>query len=87
MTRGTAQALAELTTRLFDTNVIGGTPDQMALVLDGETLVSAVVSSPIMDGSAQINGDLTEDGAQVIAELIANPPLPVALRLVSAQAQ
>lgn len=87
MTRGTAQALADLTTRLFDTNVIGGTPDQMAFVLDGETLVSAVVSSPILAGSGQINGDFTEQEIQVIAALVASPPLPVRLRLVSAEAQ
>jgi hypothetical protein len=87
MTRATAQALADLTTRPFETNAIGSTPDQMAVVLDGETLVSAVVSSPIMDGSGQINGGFTEDEAQVIAALIANPPLPVGLRLVSAEAQ
>ncbi len=87
MTRATAVALADLTTRLFDTNVIGGAPDQLAFVLDGETLMSAVVSSPILAGSGQVDGDFTADDVQVVAALIANPPLPVGLRLVSAEAQ
>ncbi|MDA0798047.1 MAG: hypothetical protein O2884_05180 [Chloroflexi bacterium] len=87
MTRATAVALVDLTTRLFDTNVTGGAPDQLAFVLDGETLVSAVVSSPILAGSGQVNGDFTAGDAQVVAALIANPPLPVGLRLVSAEGE
>jgi preprotein translocase subunit SecD len=85
MTHAGAQVLADITTRLFDTNVYGGTPDQMAFALDGAMLVSRVVSSPVYGGAGSIYGDFTEEEAQVIAALIASPLPPVALRLVSAE--
>jgi len=87
MARSGAQTLADLTTRLFETSTLGGTPDQLAFVLDGETLRSTGVSSPILAGEGQIDDDFTKNEISVIAALIANNPIAVGLRIVSAEAQ
>jgi hypothetical protein len=81
-----AQILADLTTRLFETNTLGGTPDQLAFVLGGETLMSTDVSSPVLAGTGQIDDDFTKNKIPVIAALISNNPIAVALRIVSAEA-
>ena len=78
--RSAAQQFAVLTQRIFSTlNATG--PDlfanQLAFVLDGETLVSAVVRGPILAGLGQIEGNFTPEEARQLAIQVESGRLPV----------
>jgi preprotein translocase subunit SecD len=84
LNRGAAQQFAQLTTNLFNTNVVGGTADQLAFQMDGETLVSAVVSSPITSGSGQINGNFSAEEVRQLAIQVESGRLPIPITEISA---
>jgi preprotein translocase subunit SecD len=84
LNRGAAQQFAQLTTDLYNTNVVGGTPDQLAFQMDGETLVSAVVSSPITSGSGQINGNFSAEEVRQLAIQVESGRLPIPITEISA---
>lgn len=83
LNRGAAGDFAQLTQRLYETRVNSDSPDQLAFVLDGEVLVSAVVQSPITSGSGQINGDFNAEEARLLAIQIESGRLPVPISEVS----
>jgi preprotein translocase subunit SecD len=83
LNRGAAGTFATLTQRLFDTNVQGGTPDQLAFSMDGEVLVAAVVSSPITAGSGQINGDFSAEEVRQLAIQVESGRLPIPITELS----
>lgn len=83
LNRGAAQQFSQITTRLFNTNIPGGTPDQLAFQMDGETLVSAVVSGPINSGSGQINGNFNAEEVRQLAIQIESGRLPVPITELS----
>jgi preprotein translocase subunit SecD len=84
LNRGAAQQFAQLTADLHETNVPGGTPDQLAFQMDGETLVSAVVSSPITSGSGQINGNFSAEEVRQLAIQVESGRLPIPITEISA---
>ena len=84
LSKRAAGRFATLTMRLYQSNITDR-PGQLAIVLDGETLVAARVTSPILAGNGQIAGDFTEDEAAVVAAVIAAEPLPVRLRFVGVE--
>ena len=84
LSKRAAGRFAALTMRLYQSNITDR-PGQLAIVLDGETLVAARVTSPILAGNGQIAGDFTEDEAAVVAAVIAAEPLPVRLRFVGVE--
>ena len=79
--RGAAQQFAVITQRIYSTlntpDGQGESPDQLAFVLDGETLVSAVVQSPILAGLGQIEGNFTPEEARQLAIQVESGRLPV----------
>ncbi len=83
LNRGAAAQFSVLTTELFNTNVVGGTPDQLAFSMDGEVLVSAVVSSPITAGSGQINGSFSAEEVRQLAIQIESGRLPIEITELS----
>lgn len=83
LNRGAASQFADLTTRLYNTNVVGGTPDQLAFSMDGEILVSAVVSSPILAGSGQINGNFNAEEVRQLAIQVESGRLPIEITELS----
>lgn len=74
--RSAAQQFAVLTQRIFST-LNTDAPDQLAFVLDGETLVSAVVRGPILAGLGQIEGNFTPEEARQLAIQVESGRLPV----------
>ena len=74
--RGAAQQFAVITQRIYSTGS-SDSPDQLAFVLDGETLVSAVVRSPILAGLGQIEGNFTPEEARQLAIQVESGRLPV----------
>ncbi len=74
--RSAAQQFAVLTQRIFST-LNTENPDQLAFVLDGETLVSAVVRGPILAGLGQIEGNFTPEEARQLAIQVESGRLPV----------
>lgn len=74
--RNAAQQFAVLTQRIFST-LNSDAPDQLAFVLDGETLVSAVVRGPILAGLGQIEGNFTPEEARQLAIQVESGRLPV----------
>lgn len=74
--RNAAQQFAVLTQRIFST-LNTEAPDQLAFVLDGETLVSAVVRGPILAGLGQIEGNFTPEEARQLAIQVESGRLPV----------
>lgn len=74
--RNAAQQFAVLTQRIFST-LNSEAPDQLAFVLDGETLVSAVVRGPILAGLGQIEGNFTPEEARQLAIQVESGRLPV----------
>ena len=74
--RNAAQQFAVLTQRIFST-LNSDAPDQLAFVLDGETLVSAVVQGPILAGLGQIEGNFTPEEARQLAIQVESGRLPV----------
>ncbi len=83
LNRGAASQFADLTTDLFNTNIAGGTPDQLAFSMDGEVLVSAVVSSPILAGSGQINGNFNPEEVRQLAIQVESGRLPIEITELS----
>ena len=79
-----ARQLAALTQRLVETNDTDS-PDQLAALLDGETLVAAEVDEVILDGIVRISGDFAYEQAKDLSALLTNGPLPVRLRFVGAE--
>lgn len=75
--RSAAQQFAVLTQRIYSTLNTTDSPDQLAFVLDGETLVSAVVRGPILAGLGQIEGDFTPEEARQLAIQVESGRLPV----------
>ena len=71
LNRNAASDFAILTQRLFTTR------DQLAFVLDGDVLVSATVSSPILAGNGQITGNFTSEEVRRIAIQVESGRLPI----------
>lgn len=59
------------------TRAINGTGELFAIVLDGEVLSAPQVTSPILDGNAQITGDFTSTTAQSLANSLKYGALPL----------
>ena len=71
-------------TKLFAdlTSQIAGTPDQIAIILDGVELIAPVVNQPITSGTAFIQGaGFTFDRVQDIALLLEGGRLPIPIVL------
>jgi preprotein translocase subunit SecD len=71
-----ARRFAEVTQRIYDSNATAA-PNQLAFVLDGETLVSAGVRQPILSGSGQISGSFTTEDVRLLAIQVNSGRLPV----------
>ena len=72
---------AELTTE------IAGTTDELAIILDGNQLISPVVRQPILGGSAYIDGyDFTVQRVRDISLLLESGRLPVPIKLITERA-
>ena len=82
MERGAARAFAEITQRIFDSNVTSS-PDQLTFKIDDSELVSAGVTSPILSGSGQIRGLFTPDEARDLAIQIESGRLPVNIEVIT----
>ncbi len=67
---------ADLTDRLF------GTDDQITILLDEDVLVSAVVESPIRNGSGIIRGNFTAERVSEIVLLLESGRLPIDIQVV-----
>jgi preprotein translocase subunit SecD len=66
------ETFADVTRRL------AGSPDELfAIVLDGVVLSAPRVTSPIVDGNAQISGDFTADSARSLANSLKYGALPL----------
>ena len=69
---------AELTTE------IAGTTDELAIILDGNQLISPVVRQPILGGSAYIDGyDFTVQRVRDISLLLESGRLPIPIKLIT----
>ena len=76
--RDAAADFAILTQRLFTTRTTTPLhPDQLAFVLDGDTLVAATVQSAILAGNGQITGDFTPEEVRRLAIQIESGRLPI----------
>ena len=82
LNRGSARLFAEVTQRIFNTN-LSESPDQLAFVLDGEVLVSAGVISPILAGHGQIRGNFTPEEARTLAIQVEAGSLPIEITELS----
>ena len=82
LNRDAAQQFAEMTQRIFSTNLTDS-PDQLAFVLDGEVLVSAIVRSPILAGVGVIQGRFTADEVRQHAIQVESGRLPVEIEEIS----
>ena len=72
---------AELTTE------IAGTTDELAIILDGNQLISPVVRQPILGGAAYIDGyDFTIQRVRDISLLLESGRLPVPIKLITERA-
>lgn len=71
-----ARRFAEVTQRIYDTNT-AAISNQLAFVLDGETLVSAGVRQPILSGSGQISGNFSTEDVRLLAIQVNSGRLPV----------
>ena len=71
-------------TRIFGelTQQIVGTEEAIAIFLDGEELISPVVTSVITSGTGYIQGNFTIERAQDIALLLESGRLPVDIELI-----
>ena len=76
LNRDAARRFGEITQDLFNT-LDSATPDELGFELDGEILVSAVVSSPILSGSGQIRGRFTANEVRDLAIQIESGRLPI----------
>jgi preprotein translocase subunit SecD len=59
------------------TRAINGTGEQFAIVLDAVVLSAPVVTSPILDGNAQITGNFTATSSQALANSLKYGALPL----------
>ncbi|MXY59451.1 MAG: hypothetical protein F4Y96_02965, partial [Chloroflexi bacterium] len=82
LNRDAAQQFAVMTQRIFSTNITDS-PDQLAFVLDGEVLVSAVVNSPILAGVGIIQGTFTAEEVRQLAIQVESGRLPVDIEELS----
>ena len=82
LNRDAAQQFAVMTQRIFSTNATDS-PDQLALVLDGEVLVSAAMISPILAGAGIIQGSFTPEEVRQLAIQIESGRLPVGIEEIS----
>jgi preprotein translocase subunit SecD len=82
LTPGASQRFALITQRIYATNTTPA-PNQLAFILDGETLVSAGVRSPILAGSGQIDGRFTFEDVRQLAIQIESGRLPVPITEMS----
>ena len=85
LNRSAAQQFATLTTRIFQTNGTSD-PDQLAFVLDDETLVAAVVNSPILSGNGIIQGRFTPEEVRQLAIQVESGRLPIDITELSSTA-
>ena len=81
--RGT-RIFGELTTNIYTKNQLVGVPDEIAIFLDGEELVSPRVESPITTGTGFIQGgaDFTIERVRTISLLLESGRLPVPIDLI-----
>ena len=80
--RGT-RIFGELTTDIFAKQEETGVRDQIAILLDGQELISPVVNSPITAGTAVIQGgDFTMTRVKDLALLLESGRLPVPIELI-----
>ncbi len=80
--RGT-RIFGELTTNIYARNQLAGVPDEIAVFLDGNELVSPRVESPITTGTGFIQGaDFTIERVREIALLLESGRLPVPIELI-----
>ena len=80
--RGT-KLFGELTTDIYAQEQSTGQRDQIAIILDGEELISPVVQSPITMGTAIIQGsDFTLERVKDLALLLESGRLPVPIDLI-----
>ena len=82
LNRGAAGRFAVITQRLLETRNTTSA-DQLAFVLDGETLVSAVVSGAILGGNGQISGRFTADDVRRLSIQIESGRLPIEITEIS----
>lgn len=80
--RQSARTFSELTTRIFSSNSTDA-PNQMAYILDGETLVSARVISPILAGNGQISGNFSAEDVRDLAIQIESGLLPIDIHVIT----
>ncbi|MGC5627893.1 protein translocase subunit SecD [Georgenia sp. Z1344] len=59
--------------------------DQFAIVLDGVVISNAGFTSPILDGSAQITGDFTDEEANALANQLNFGSLPITFEVQSTE--
>ncbi len=85
LNRSAAQQFATLTTRIFQTNGTSD-PDQLAFVLDDETLVAAIVNSPILSGNGIIQGRFTPEEVRQLAIQVESGRLPIDITELSSTA-
>ena len=73
----------ELTTEIYAQEQSTGQRDQIAIILDGEELISPVVQSPITMGTAIIQGsDFTLERVKDLSLLLESGRLPVPITLI-----
>ncbi len=82
LNRGAARDFAQLTQRIFQTN-LSDSPDQLAFSLDGDVLVAAGVISPILSGSGQISGGFGPEEVRQLAIQVESGRLPVPINEIS----
>ena len=76
----------EITQRLFDSRATQPVPNELAFVLDGEVLISAAVSSPILAGNGQVSGGspgFTTTEVRDLAIQIESGRLPIEIEKIS----
>jgi len=77
------KAFGELTTAIYAKQQSSGVRDQIAIILDGNELISPVVNSPITAGTAIIQGgDFTLERVKDLALLLESGRLPVPIQLL-----
>jgi len=80
--RGT-KLFGELTTAIYSQKQVTGQEDQIAIILDGEELISPVVQAPITMGTAIIQGaDFTIERVKDLSLLLESGRLPVPINLI-----
>ena len=79
-------AFGQLTTQMFDKYGSSGSPlDDLAVVLDGNTVSFPSIRQPITGGQAQITGGFTQSSATQLANQLSYGALPLSFQLESVQ--